>query len=88
MKKKKNFDNSNKGQRIRLLNRLRKSPVTTVEARHELDVLSAPPRIYELRWNFGYNIKLFWTKGENPGGGSHRIGKYVLLPGKWRGGAK
>ena len=69
-------------QRRRLLERLQKGPCTTVEARHELDILGVAPRIYELRHQHGFNIKTHWTKGDNPGGGSHWIAQYVLHSGK------
>lgn len=78
---------SAKSQRERLLKRLREKPCTTVEARHELDILGVAPRIYELRHHHGLNIHTYHAHGENPGGGRHRIAKYVLKSGKWQGGA-
>jgi len=77
---------STKTQRSRLLKRLQKKSCTTVEARHELDILGVAPRIYELRHHYGYNIQRSWVYGENPGGSRHRIAKYSLMPGKWQGG--
>lgn len=73
-------------QRARLLQRLRQKPCTTVEARHELDILGVAPRIYELRHNYGFNIQTYWTNDKNPGGGRHRVARYVLMAGKWQGG--
>lgn len=78
---------SAKAQRVRLIKRLREKPCTTVEARHELDILGVAPRIYELRHHDGFNIHTHWTDGDNPGGGRHRIAKYILKAGKWQGGA-
>lgn len=78
---------SAKAQRARLLHRLQEKPCTTVEARHELDILGVAPRVYELRHHHGYNIQTDWTHGKNPGGGRHRVAKYVLMAGKWQGGA-
>ncbi len=83
----KKLNNTLEIQRSRLLKRLQEKPCTTVEARHELDILGVGPRIYELRHQFGFNIKKEWANDFNPGGGSHRVAKYVLMPGKWQGGA-
>lgn len=71
-------------QRLRLLKRLQEKSCTTIEARHELDILGVAPRIFELRHNHGYNIQTFWTTAPNPGGRNHRVAQYVLLPGKYR----
>jgi hypothetical protein len=67
-------------QRARLLKRLKQGPCSTVEARHQLDILGVATRIYELRHNQGFNIQRFWTREINPGGSTHRVAKYVLLP--------
>jgi len=75
-------------QRQRLLKWLEKKPITTVEARHQLDILGVAPRIYELRHLHGYNIQTHWATGINPGGDEHRLAQYVLLPGKYEKGAK
>jgi hypothetical protein len=78
-------EHSTKAQCERLLQRLQEKPCTTVEARHELDILGVAPRIYELRHHYGYNIQTHWVDGKNPGGGQHRIAEYVLMEGRWRG---
>lgn len=70
-------------QRQRLLERLRVGACSTIEARHELDIISPAARVFELKWNLGHNIKTFWTQGINPGGKRHRIANYVLMPGKF-----
>jgi len=80
--------NSVIAQRKRLLERLHKQPCTTIQARHELDVLQPAPRVFELRHNHGYNIVTHWCYEKNPGGGSHRIARYTLLPGTWDRGVK
>lgn len=77
-------NNSAFAQRTRLLERLQRGPCTTVEARHQLDILGVAPRIYELRHQYGFNIRTHWAKGDNPGGGSHRIAQYVLHSGKYQ----
>ena len=80
-------NNSLEAQRSRLLKRLQNGDCSTTEARHELDILGVAPRIYELRHHYGFNIQTQWTDDRNPGGGHHRVAKYVLLPGDWQGGA-
>lgn len=74
-----------KAQRERLLKRLHMGPITTIEARHEEDVLAVAPRIYELRHNEGLNIITLWTTALNPGGQTHRVAQYILMPGKYEG---
>lgn len=83
----KKLNNNLEAQRKRLLKRLQRGSCTTMEARHELDILGVAPRVHELRHQFGFNIKKYWTNDRNPGGGRHRVAKYVLMEGKWRGGA-
>lgn len=79
------FDSSTKSQRKRLLTWLQKKPITTIEARHSLDILEVGTRICELRHQHGYNIKTHWSKRRNPGGDYHRVAMYVLHPGKYEG---
>lgn len=71
-------------QRNRLLQRLRSGPATTLELRCELDILMPAARIYELRHNAGHNIILDWVYVDTDLG-THRVGRYVLQSGKWRG---
>jgi len=75
---------SAQAQRTRLLQRLQEKACSTVEARHELDILGVAPRVYELRHNYGFNIQTRWTEEKNPGGGHHRVAKYVLFTGKYK----
>ncbi|MDR3477642.1 MAG: helix-turn-helix domain-containing protein [Gammaproteobacteria bacterium] len=82
----KKLNNTIKTQRLRLLRRLQEGPCTTTEARHKLDILGVAPRVHELRYQYGFNIKTLWTDDHNPGGGRHRVAKYVLMQGKWTGG--
>ncbi len=82
--KNKPFDTSSESQRERLLSWLRDKPITTLEARRELDILMPAARIYELRHLQGFNIHLTWIDAETLCGVKHRIGKYSLLAGKWR----
>lgn len=78
-------DNSLSAQRQRLRNWLfNKGRISTLEARHKLDILGVAPRIYELRHYENLNIQTYWVEAKNPGGSQHRIANYILLPGKWR----
>lgn len=73
-------------QRERLLEALQDGPLSTVEIRQDLDILSPAPRIRELRLD-GYPIA---TMRENVkiGLNSHRgVARYVLLGGRVAGGA-
>jgi len=78
--------NTKEAQRQRLLALLRQKSVTIFEARRSLDIIGVASRVHELRHQEGYNIQTYWDMAINPGGGTHRIAKYVLLPGKFQGG--
>lgn len=69
-------------QRVRLLAALRERPVTTIEARRDLDIMMPAARVYELRHMFGHNIVLNWIY-QSTGLVQHRVGQYTLLNGKW-----
>lgn len=69
--------NSATAQRIRLLQALRRAPVSTIVARRELDILSPASRIIELRQR-GFDIETFWQHEATDCGRTHRIGLYVL----------
>lgn len=66
-------------QRKRILDWLQSSPLTTLQARKELDVMHPAARVQELRAR-GYNIVLNWVV-EYTGKAKHRIGQYVLFAG-------
>lgn len=74
--------NSLPDQRQRLLTWLTEKPITTIEARHYLNILAPAPRVYELRHNFDHNILTFWTDDITPEGRKHRVARYVLMPKK------
>ena len=69
--------NSAHAQRTRLLQALRRAPVSTIVARRELDILSPASRIIELRQR-GFDIETFWQHEATDCGRTHRIGLYVL----------
>lgn len=76
-----------KAQQQRLLKALEQAGakgVTSIQARHELDIIHAPARVYELRHKYGKNIRTEWATETNPLGGDHRVARYVLLAGKYK----
>ena len=68
---------SGAAQSPRLLERLRKAPLTTWEAQRKLDVYAPPARVHQLR-SHGHLIDTVWTHDETEAGISHRVGLYVL----------
>jgi len=72
-------------QRERLLKALLSAPVSTIQARNELNILAPAPRIFELRHGQGKNIIRNWIIATTPEGYKHRVAEYVLLSGKWEG---
>jgi hypothetical protein len=69
--------NSAEAQRARLLEALRRAPVSTFEARRDLDIAAPAPRIFELR-NAGYSITTVWVWEASQCGRDHQIARYVL----------
>ncbi|MDD5033284.1 MAG: helix-turn-helix domain-containing protein [Methylococcaceae bacterium] len=73
-------ENSSSSQRERLLDRLRQGPVTTVEARKQLDIMMPAARVKELRLD-GHSIATERIRAETRRGKRHRgVARYVLLP--------
>jgi hypothetical protein len=70
--------NSSTAQQARLLAALRDKPVTTFEARHQLDVPHPAGRVQELR-DAGYHIATFWCDDLSTAGHKHRVARYVLM---------
>lgn len=87
MNKKIKCCNSANAQRARFHTELQQGPVSTIKARHELDILAPAARVHELRHGEGLNIVTHWETIETPEGNKHRVAVYVLLPGKWTEGA-
>ena len=71
--------NSAHAQRQRLLERLKISPIDTVTARHELDILCPAARVLELRRR-GHEIETVWIERQTDCGKVHRVALYVLKP--------
>lgn len=74
------LDNSATAQRNRLLDALRVSPITTIEARRNLDILMPVARVWELRQD-GMQIETIFVWQDTDAGQSHQVAKYVLMPG-------
>lgn len=74
-------DLSAEAQRKRLMDALRCGPVTTIEARRNLDILMPAARVHELRHQHGHDIQTFRIRQETESGKLHCIAQYVLLPG-------
>lgn len=73
--------NSVEAQRARVLAALREGPITTMELRNQHDVYSPPPRIFELRHRFGFQIQTEWRWDVDPEGRRHKVGRYTLIEG-------
>lgn len=81
-------NHSAEAQKFRVWERLKLGAASTPQLRHEEDVPAPAPRVHSLRHEHNLNIQTFWVTADNPGGGRHRFAQYVLMPGKWQGGAK
>lgn len=72
-----NYSINAESQRNRLLARLLISSITTLQARHELDIMNPSQRVFELK-ALGHNIKTHWETVDT-GKAKHRVASYVLL---------
>ena len=71
--------NAAAAQRARILAHLRAGrPLTTIQARRELDTLHPAARVMELR-RAGWSIATTWAREETDAGQVHRIARYALL---------
>lgn len=77
--------NSAAAQRGRLLAALRQGPISTIDARRQLDVMMPAARVHELRHQAGHNIMMTWVRQPTDGGRLHRVALYSMQPGKWEG---
>ncbi|MFZ2171738.1 MAG: helix-turn-helix domain-containing protein [Methylococcaceae bacterium] len=69
--------NSAHSQRQLILDWLHHAPLTTIQARKELDIMHPAARVQELREQ-GHNILTHWTISDT-GKAKHRVACYVLL---------
>ena len=74
-------DLSAEAQRRRLIDALRCGPITTIEARRNLDILMPAARIHELKHLHGFDIQTVRVRQETDSGKMHSIAKYVLMAG-------
>lgn len=74
----KHSDNSTHSQCMRLLEALRHHPVTTIEARRDLDILMPAARVFGLK-ALGHKINTLWTEECTFSNRKHRIACYVLV---------
>ena len=68
-------------QADRLLEALRRFPITTFEAMRYLDVYYCPARVHQLRKR-GHRIATHWQIVVTESGTKHRVGLYVLEGGQ------
>lgn len=74
--------NSLECQRQRLLKYLQQNrSITTLEARHKLDIMHPSGRVKELK-ELGHNIIANWRLDSTPEGKTHRVAEYILMPKK------
>ena len=71
--------NSSEAQRRRLLDRLRVGPISTLDARRELDILMPAARILELR-DCGYRIDMTRINQHTDCDERHSVALYALQP--------
>jgi hypothetical protein len=74
-------------QRKRLLEALilaGSNGITTIEARHRLNILAPAPRVHELRHNDDLNIQTVWREDYTPEGYPHNVASYVLTNGSFK----
>ena len=63
----------------KMIEALRKGPISTIEAAQELDIVQPPNTIRRLRKR-GFDILTYWThQSTEPGRPPHRVAKYILM---------
>lgn len=72
-----NYLTDSNSQRQRLLAWLLTRPITTLQARKELDIMHPSQRVLELK-AAGHKIETHWTTDDS-GKAKHRVACYVLL---------
>jgi hypothetical protein len=61
-----------------MLERLRERPVSTIEARRELDIMHPAGRVLELRKD-GHQIRTISVNEHTECGKKHKVARYVLI---------
>lgn len=73
------YSNDAAAQRSRVLDFLRRhGSLSTLDARHLIDVMHPAARVMELR-RFGHDIATIWSQETTPEGGRHRVARYHLM---------
>lgn len=80
-KRSKSSDNSAHAQRNRLLEALRRGPVSTIQARRDLDIMMPGTRVHELRHRHGHTIVKVMVWEDTEAGHPHYVAKYILITG-------
>ena len=57
--------------------------ITTIYARHELDIVQPAARVHTLRHKKGLNIITVMVKALNPNGSIHPFANYILKAGRY-----
>ncbi len=78
--KENNFSTDTNNQRQIILAWLLTTPLSTLQARTELDIMHPAARVKELRER-GHNIVTHWVTSDS-GKAQHRVASYVLLAGE------
>jgi hypothetical protein len=78
-------DNTNANQRLIILRWLKQhKSMSTFDARTKLGIMHPGGRVLELRRR-GHNIITHWSVEHDPLNKPHRVARYILLPGNYRG---
>ncbi|WP_081723352.1 helix-turn-helix domain-containing protein [Paraburkholderia mimosarum] len=73
------YSNDAAAQRSRVLDFLRRyGSLSTLDARHLIDVMHPAARVMELR-RVGHEIATVWSDEMTPEGGKHRVARYHLM---------
>ncbi|MCW5144302.1 helix-turn-helix domain-containing protein [Burkholderia cenocepacia] len=71
--------NDTAAQRHRILDFLcHYGSLSTLDARHKIDVMHPAARVMELR-RLGHEIETIWSHETTPEGGKHRVARYHLM---------
>jgi IS30 family transposase len=66
-------------QERKMIEALRKGPVSTIEAAKNLDIVQPPSTIRRLRKK-GFDIRTYWTyQSTEPSRSPHRVANYILM---------
>jgi hypothetical protein len=76
---KRQYSNDVAAQRVRVRDFLQRyGSLSTLDARHLIDVMHPAARVMELR-RFGHKIATVWAQETTPEGARHRVARYHLM---------